>query len=388
LEFVESYLKTNSLTSFYDSVLIPVLTSASTDVAVGSLEKEQLAHLERSVREIVEDFGERPSPSVSGSEDTTGSMSSPSTPAPPCRVFCLPARAERDELAGLMLSQLLQQKGMETQTAPAKLVTGELLGLIQNSDVDMVCISVVAPSTAIHARYLCGKLRAGLPKLKILVGLWAATDELPETTKRLRDSGADEVVVSLAEASAQACKLAPILSDSMTCAPLPADDDLRLAALRSLHLLDTEAEPIFDRITAKLARIFDVPIALLTLVDRDRQFFKSQVGLPPDLAATRETSRDVSVCGHVVAENQVLVVEDLARDRRFANNPLLKQRGLRFYAGAPLRAPDGQPIGSLCLLDTKPRTFSERDQRQLQEYAREIMDEFARRVTSVPIPAA
>jgi len=104
-----------------------------------------------------------------------------------------------------------------------------------------------------------------------------------------------------------------------------------------------------------------------------------QIGLPEDLAKARQTARNVSVCGHVVAKNQVMVIEDLARDRRFANNPLLKEHGIRFYAGVPLLAPNGQPIGSLCLLDVKPRQLTEREKRLLQEYASEVMEEIAKR---------
>lgn len=131
-----------------------------------------------------------------------------------------------------------------------------------------------------------------------------------------------------------------------------------------------------------------MPIAFLSLVDRDRLFFKSHTGLPEDLARSRQAPRDVSVCGHVVAKNEVTVIEDLARDRRFASNPWIKERGLRFYAGVPVRVPGGQPIGTLCLLDTKPRPFTARDQRHLQEYADEIMEEFARRVAPEKSPSA
>jgi GAF domain-containing protein len=169
----------------------------------------------------------------------------------------------------------------------------------------------------------------------------------------------------------------------MTPAPNPADEEERLAALAELNLLDTEAEPVFDRITAKLARVFEVPIALISLVDRDRQFFKSQTGLPEDLAKARQASRNLSICGHIIAKNQVMVIEDLARDRRFANNPMLKEHGIRFYAGVPILAPNGQPIGSLCLLDLKPRQLSEREKRLLQEYANDVMEEIARRAPRI-----
>jgi GAF domain-containing protein len=170
----------------------------------------------------------------------------------------------------------------------------------------------------------------------------------------------------------------------VTAAPIPVDDEVRLAVLRELHLLDTDAEAVFDRITAKLTRAFEVPIALISLVDRERLFFKSQTGLPEDLARSRVAPREISVCGHVVAKNEITVIEDLARDRRFASNPWIKARGLRFYAGAPLHGFGGQPIGSLCLLDTKPRPFSASDQRHLQEYASEVMEEIAKRAPRTP----
>jgi methylmalonyl-CoA mutase cobalamin-binding subunit/putative methionine-R-sulfoxide reductase with GAF domain len=337
-----------------------------------------------------EDLGTRPAlASHTAGDDVVAEQETPKeapmpTMAVSYRVCCLPARDERDELAGAMLAQLLQQRGFEATSAPGKLAAGELLGFAEKADVDVVCISVVAPSTIIHARYLCKKVRTKFPKVKIIVGLWGTTTENnAESPQRLRDSGADEVVVSLAEAVEKTANAAPLLVDEMSPAPIPDDETERLAALAELQLLDTEAEPVFDRIIAKLARVFEMPIALISLVDRNRLFFKSHTGLPEDLAESRQISRDISVCGHVVSNNEVTVIEDLARDRRFANNPLIRERGLRFYAGAPLRAPNGQPIGSLCLLDVKPREFSNRDRRHLQEYASEVMEEVGRRYSAL-----
>jgi len=391
LELVDSYVKANSLTALYDAVFLPVLTAAETDARADLLDEEQLRILQQSMRDIIEDLGSRPVIPSKADEakdaDPAGAETPPAavTLAPDCRVFCLPARADRDELGGTMLMQLARQQGFGAQNAPGKLVAGELLALVEKADVDVVCISVVAPSTVIHARYLCLKLRSLLPRQKIVIGLWGATEDVTEATKRLRDSGADEVVTTLAEALVQIARLAPPLPEEMTPAPIPADEEERLAALAELNLLDTEAEPVFDRITVKLARVFEVPIALISLIDRDRQFFKSQTGLPEDLAKARQTARNVSVCGHVVAKNQVIVIEDLARDRRFANNPLLKEHGIRFYAGVPLLAPNGQPIGALCLMDLKPRQLTDREKRLLLEYASEVMEEIAKRA---PLPLA
>jgi hypothetical protein len=363
------------------------------------LEPEQLGNVEQSMREIVEDLATRPAVPTKAAAEKAADAADPEAPPPPviatdCRVFCLPARADRDELAAAMLVHLLRQQGFGVQNAPAKLVAGELLGLVEKAEVDIVCISVVPPSTVIHARYLCLKLRNLLPHQKIVVGLWGQTEDVPEAARRLRESGADEVVTTLSDALVQIAKLAPPLVEEMTAAPIPEDEEERLAALAELNLLDTEAEPAFDRITAKLARVFEVPIALITLIDRDRQFFKSHTGLPPELAKARQTPRSVSVCGHVVAKNQFMIIEDLARDRRFANNPMLKEHGIRFYVGVPLLAPNGQPIGSLCLMDMKPRQVTEREKRLLLEYANDVMEEIAKRATKlnasgvVPSPAA
>lgn len=375
LELVESYLKSNTLTSLYDAVFLPVLTSAESDAREGHLEPNQLIYVEQSMRDIIEDLGTRTTtPSNKTMANNAPLDSAIPVTSPDCRIYCLPARADRDEMAGAMLVQLARKQGFGAQNAPSSLATGELIELVQKADVDMVCISVVAPSTILHARYLCLKLRAILPQQKILIGLWCATEDLEASTQRLRESGADEVVTNLPDALAQIGKLSPTITDEMLSAPIPDDEEERLSALAELHLLDTDAEPAFDRITAKLARVFEVPVALITLVDRDRQFFKSQVGLPEALARARQTPRNVSACGHVVAKNQVMVIEDLARDRRFANNPLFKEHGIRFYAGIPLLAPNGQPIGSLCLMDMKPRQLTEREKRLLIEYADEVME--------------
>jgi GAF domain-containing protein len=136
--------------------------------------------------------------------------------------------------------------------------------------------------------------------------------------------------------------------------------------------------PIHYSVRRKTQRLFEVPIALITFIDRDHQWFKSQVGLPEEIADARKISRELSVCGHVIGNGEALVVEDLSRDRRFANNPLLKERGLRFYAGVPLRS-NNLPIGSLCILDVKPRRMTEREKRPLEVIGEDAMEEIKRR---------
>jgi GAF domain-containing protein len=169
------------------------------------------------------------------------------------------------------------------------------------------------------------------------------------------------------------------ITDAMLPAPTPPNEEERLAELNGLNLLDTATEAEFDRVTERLTKLFKVPIALLTLIDKDRQWFKSQTGLPTDLAEARCTARDVSLCGHVIANDEVLIVRDLARDPRFANNPFVKERGLRFYAGVPLRGPNGFPIGTLTILGTKPREMTRQEQDLLKMIAGDVMEQIKRR---------
>lgn len=139
--------------------------------------------------------------------------------------------------------------------------------------------------------------------------------------------------------------------------PLPPNEEERLAALRRLVLLDTPASESFDRITRQCARILRTPIALVSLVDERRQWFKSRFGLD-----VPETPREFSFCGHAVAADELLVVPDATLDPRFADNPLVTTAsGVRAYLGVPIHAPGGEAIGTLCAIDRSPRQFSDAD---------------------------
>jgi predicted PurR-regulated permease PerM len=386
-DLAEAYVKTNSLTSLYDSVVIPTVTLAEVDAQRDELDTEHRSAIHRHIHDLIEDLGSAPPAKSQLEADKTVAEHTPFPLSPPtCRVLCVPARAYRDELAGAMLVQLLRQQDFDAENASAALSSDELLEMAAKSDPEAICISVVAPSTLIHARHLSAKLRAQLPHAKIVVGIWGATENMAGAGERLRSSGADEVVVSLAEALVQLAKFSVSIADEMAPGAIPDNEENRLEELARLHLVNGTREEVFDRITKKVARLFEVPIALITLIDRDHQWFKSQVGLPDDIAEAQQTSRELSVCGHVIANDEVLVVEDLARDRRFANNPLLKERGLRFYAGVPLRS-NNLPIGSLCILDVKPRRMTEREKRLLEVIAEDVMEEIQRR-ESVGFPSA
>jgi predicted PurR-regulated permease PerM len=224
LEFVEAYLKANSVSALYDSVFIPVIISTETDHRLELLDDEQRLLIEQSVRDIIEDLGTRPPVESKLEAFKIAAEDAQSIgPAGPLQVYSLPARADRDELASAMLTQLLQKEGLVAQSAPTNLPVGELLDLVAKFDPQAVCISVVSPSTVIQARYLCVKLKSRLPGLKIVVGLWGLTHGAPDATKRLRESGANEIVTSLSDAVIQLAGNATRVPEQMSAEPVSED---------------------------------------------------------------------------------------------------------------------------------------------------------------------
>ena len=162
----------------------------------------------------------------------------------------------------------------------------------------------------------------------------------------------------------------------MPAAAVPSDENARLAALRRYHALDTPPEAAFDELTRQAKEICDVPMAMISLVDDRRQWFKSRAGLSP-----AETPRDLAFCAHaLLAPDQPLVVPDAAADVRFADNPQVTgDPHLRFYAGVPLRSPEGQPLGTLCVLDHVPRELSSAQLDQLKALAQQAAYQLALR---------
>jgi len=154
---------------------------------------------------------------------------------------------------------------------------------------------------------------------------------------------------------------------------IPENEESRLQNLRDLDILDTSSDERFDRLTRMAKHMFDVPIALVSLVDENRQWFKSCIGLD-----VSETPRDISFCGHAILGSDVFIIPDTAKDERFADNPLVTDEpNIRFYAGCPIRLSDGSALGTLCIIDRKPRELTEEDIEALQDLAATAEREFA-----------
>lgn len=151
--------------------------------------------------------------------------------------------------------------------------------------------------------------------------------------------------------------------------PIPSDEPERLELLKRYEIVDTPSEQAFDDLTLLAAHICGTPIALVSLIDRDRQWFKSRVGLE-----IQETPRDVAFCAHAIAARETMIVPDTLEDDRFARNPLVVgDPMIRFYAGAPLQAEGGKCLGTLCVIDRVPREFAETQRTALEALSRQVM---------------
>jgi len=152
-------------------------------------------------------------------------------------------------------------------------------------------------------------------------------------------------------------------------APHPKNERKRLKVLWQYEVLDTVPEEVFDDLTDLAASICEAPFALISFVDEHRQWFKSRIGI-----SARETSRDISFCAHAILQNGLFIVSDATKDPRFRANPLVTGRTkVRFYAGMPLKTPDGYALGTLCVMDRKPRKLRPEQRRALLLLARHVV---------------
>ena len=152
----------------------------------------------------------------------------------------------------------------------------------------------------------------------------------------------------------------------MQAPAIPDDEGTRVDTLYDLRILDTEPEERFDRLTRLAKRLLQVPISLISLVDENREWIKSGEGI-----GNSQVARDISFSAHAILGPDILLIPDTALDERFSDNPLVvDEPHIRFYAGCPLRAPNGSNLGTLCLIDSKPREFSEDEKALLRELTR------------------
>jgi hypothetical protein len=378
VEIAEDFVDEKSSTEFFDQVAIPALRLAENDRQRSTSDSRyrrvvaDTAHA--VVREVAEHVREQV-PRTDGKDEDAIKKSQASSEAVVEPVLCIGGRTELDGAAADMVAEALRERGIGARVLAPISVSQDVIGQIDLAGVDVVCLSYLNPRPQVFARYVSRRLKRRAPNLTVVVCVWNMPPDLAPTEDLATQMAADAAVVSLEAAIGEIASRIQSEAEPITgmqAPDIPENELERLDALRELGLVSARGEH-FDRLAARVAEAFETPIALVSLIDKEHQVWPGASGLPDDMNDSRQSSRETSICGHVVAADEPIVVEDVSKDPRFAENPFLIEKGIRFYAGAPLRTSSGHVLGSLCVIDTKPRTFSSKDQKLLQTIADELM---------------
>ncbi|RST54205.1 AI-2E family transporter [Variovorax sp. DXTD-1] len=387
IELATEVSANGDVASFYDESGLRVLRMATSDHAsVATAEHRHRVVI--GMNALIDDLCEQhPSPAGLGGPS----------------VVCIGGKWEVDNLAANMLAHALSLEGTHAELRPAGTLSADYIARLDLASAHTVCLSFFSPEPQLQARHFCRRLRRSWPDVQIILTLWNAPPELlaEDACKKM---GADAVVTSISEAVVQVSTLMGVqFNEGFMPAPIPEADAERLRALRASGALDTRAQPIFDTAAKRAADVFDMPMAMVSLIDEGKQTVRGAHGSLPAAAEgpsepvrgeDLNIPRSLSMCGHVVANSQTLVVPDIARDLRFAGNPALQAKGLRFYAGAPLRDDAGHVLGTLCILDVEPHSLNQREVRLLEAMADDVMSVLResalqwRATASVPAPTS
>jgi hypothetical protein len=302
----------------------------------------------------------------------SGADSAPSENRSAAKVICLPAKDAADELACQMLAQLLP--GIEVRVMPLGISSDDLLQAICAAPPAVVCISGVPPQATRHVAVRCRHLRRLCPDVTIMAAVWSHGD-LTSVRSRIPVSEANHVVCSLKQAVDYISDIANPISTSEELSSRPADDDAaeQISALELLDTSNTPLQEVLDRITEEVAKGLNTPIAILTVTEEAGRNWKSQSGLPPDLASGFEAIEHL-LERSIQEEKTRVVIEDIANDHRFSNSPLLCEKGIHSCVGEPLLNRNGKVVGYLLLLDTRTRGISEQEAQLLQAGAKAAVE--------------
>lgn len=370
-ELTEQLLKEKSVVDVYDEVIVPAMSLAEEGRHAGFLDSETQDYFLENTRELVDEIGAR---GVLGSRENHITA----------KIICLPAKDAVDELACEILVQLLPSATV--QVMPLGISTNDLVKAIQSEPPELVCISGVPPQATRQVAVRCRHLRKLFPDLTIMAAIWSDAD-LTSVRSRIPVSDANHVVCTLKQAIEYIANIENPISIPADSSAKPADEQAEEDQISALDLLDTSNAPIqdvLDRIVQEVAKTLNAPIAVLTATDEKGKVWKSQSGLPSDLASGVETIEHF-LASSIGREKSTVVVEDVANDQRFTSSPLLSENGIHFCAGEPLLNRNGKVIGSLLVLDTRTRNISEQDEALLHTGAKAAVE--ALEVQAVASPA-
>ena len=369
-ELTEQLLKDKSVVDVYDEAIVPAISLAEEGRHAGFLDSETQVYFLENTRELVDEIGTR---GVSGSGENHISA----------KIICLPAKDAADELACQILAQLLPSG--KVQVMLLGISSNDLAKAISAARPTVVCISGVPPQATRHVAVRCRHLRKLFPDLTIMAAVWSDAD-LTSVRSRIPVSDANHVVCTLKQAIEYIASVENPISTPADSPAKPADDQAAEERMSALDLLDTSNTPIqelLDRIVQEIAKTLSAPIAVLTVTDEKGKVWKSQSGLPSDLASGVETIEHF-LGSSIGKEKSTVVIEDVAKDQHFASSPLLSEKGIHFCAGEPLLNRNGKIVGSLLVLDTRTRTIGQQEEELLHTGAKAAVEALEVRAIAPP----
>ncbi len=399
IELATEQVQAQSLTQFYSDTAVPALRLAANDhTRLASVEHRH--RVATGMAALLQDLHDEHPPQPAAGSALTANAS----------VLCIGARWEMDTLAAEMLAHALGHAGVRASVLPPAAVTAQQIATLDLTGVRAVCLSAFSQTPQAQLRYVARRLLRRQPGLHIVAGLWSAQPALlvPAAAPAL---GVAAVAQSLAEATLrlvaglasphgqtdqpdqpdqhhqqhQHDPLDPLgntpqpgrpatgLARPMDATP-SAEDAVRLQALLDSGALDPALRVPFDRAAQRVADIFNTPAAMVLLVNAQCQGWHGDSALQgATLDPANAAAHHAWMCSHVVAADRTLVIDDIARDPRFASNLQLQAAAVRFYAGAPLRNAQGLVIGALCILDQQARSLRHSEVRLLDAMAQDLM---------------
>lgn len=378
-DLATEHVEQHSLMAFYEDVYVPALLMSEVDRHNGVLAEIRQKFIFESGRDLIEELSERTEERQRKEAESADhpEIVPPMTTEP---VIGVPARDEADELVALMLGHLLRESGIPARVVSATAQPEAYRQELQREKV-VVFISALPPSTLSGAGRACRRVKHENTSAKVLVGVWSFEAKIEALRRRLEPAGVDSIVTRLSEAIVQIKNLLPTSTKSNV--PEPESESTRTLERTEHKLAATKPEEAIDTITRELARSFEVPISLVSLIETDRDFWHVQSGSTAPMP-----ENESSLTEAVFASDDLTVVEDVTKDPRYSENPLLVKRGVRFFASTPLRLRSGHLVGNLCVLDTQPRTFADSDRELLEALAAQLMEAVEPGATASPAAPA
>ena len=363
IELASIEIERSSVLSFYNAIGIEILRLANAEHFHHASADHRL-RLASGMDDLLEELRE---------------LYPPTIPAQAQRIVCIGLKTEVDTLAGEMVAHALAVEGLAASSKSTASVSANYIAQLDFEGDEIVCLSLFAEAAAIPARHACRRLKRRFPNLKIVAALWNAPPEAL-TDKAIEKFEADIVVTSIEEAVFRIYRIVdPQKAKANQRAEMPRNDAERVIALKSTGVLSGEKREELDALAKRAADVFNSGVAVISTIDSESEYFIGQSGKLPHVVTDstglpRPMSRSNAICNYVVANDETLVVPDIARDPRFAENTTISEWKMRFYAGSPLRLADGSVIGALCILDAKPRKLKEDEIAVLARMAADVVE--------------